>query len=66
MDNNLIFISYSNKDIEIVSPIVEAIEEIGVFFGANCWFQPNNSKKDFINSIGEGIEHSNFFICFVL
>lgn len=62
MKENLIFISFSNKDINVVTPIVETIED---YYGVKCWFQPNNSKSDFTENIAKGIEDSNLFICFV-
>ena len=62
MDDKLIFISFSNKDSSIVTPIVETIE---YYYGIKCWFQPNNSKRNFSENIAEGIENSKFFICFV-
>ncbi len=61
MTNNSIFISFSNKDLEIVAPVVSIIEEYGI----KCWFQPNNSKNNFHEGIPTAIENSKYFICFV-
>ncbi len=61
MNNEMIFISFSNHDREIVASVVDIIEEYGI----NCWFQPKSSKKNFHTAIPKAIEESNFFICFV-
>ncbi len=62
MNDNKIFISFSNANHDIVSPIVETLED---FPNVKCWFQPKSSKKDFHREIPKAIEGSNFFICFV-
>ena len=55
-------ISYSNSDAELVTKVVDTMENI---YGAKCWFQLKNSKAEFIDSIMEGIEQSKAFIVFV-
>jgi len=56
------FVSFSNKDMEIVSQVVQSIENV---YGAKCWFQLKDSKAEFIDSIMEGIENSRTFILFI-
>lgn len=56
------FISYSNNDLDIVSKIVSLMENT---YGARCWFQLQDSKAEFIDSIMEGIERSKAFVVFV-
>lgn len=56
------FISFSNADLEIVSPIVNMM---CTQYGAKCWFQEKDSRAEFIDAIMDGIEHSNAFIIFV-
>lgn len=55
------FISYSNKDFETISLVVDIIQEKHV----NCWFQKQNSKADYIKEINKGIKESNNFIIFL-
>ena len=56
------FISFSNKDIEIVSMIVNTIQNT---YHAKCWFQDKDSRAEFIDAIIEGIENSKAFLVFV-
>lgn len=56
------FISYSNADIEKVSPTIEVMEKD---YGAKCWFQEKDSKAEFVDAIMEGIENSKAFIIFI-
>lgn len=56
------FISFSNKDIEIVSMIVNTIQNT---YHAKCWFQDKDSRAEFIDAIMEGIENSKAFLVFV-
>ena len=56
------FISYSNADIEKVSPTIEVMEKD---YGAKCWFQEKDSKAEFVDAIMEGIENSKVFIIFI-
>ena len=56
------FISFSNKDAEKVSDIVEVLDGV---YGAKCWFQIKDSKAEFVDAIMEGIEKSKAFIVFI-
>ncbi len=56
------FISFSNKDIDVVSEIVDVLENV---YHAKCWFQTKDSKAEFIDAIMEGIENANAFLVFV-
>lgn len=56
------FISFSNKDVELVSKIVNIIQNI---YNAKCWFQIKDSKAEFVDAIIEGIENAKAFIVFV-
>ena len=56
------FISYSNADINVVTKIVQMIEND---YGARCWFQEKDSKAEFIDAIMEGIEKARVFILFI-
>lgn len=56
------FISYSNADSDIVTPIVAIIEND---YGAKCWFQEKDSKAEFVDAIMNGIENSRAFILFI-
>ena len=56
------FISYSNADSDIVTPIVDIIEND---YGAKCWFQEKDSKAEFVDAIMNGIENSRAFILFI-
>ena len=56
------FISFSNKDLDVVSEIVDVIENV---YKAKCWFQTKDSKAEFVDAIMEGIENANAFLVFV-
>lgn len=56
------FISFSNKDIEVVSKIVNIIQNI---YHAKCWFQTKDSKAEFMDAIMAGIENAKAFLVFV-
>lgn len=56
------FISFSNKDLDIVSEIVDIIEDV---YHAKCWFQTKDSKAEFVDAIMEGIESANAFLVFI-
>lgn len=56
------FVSFSNKDLDIVSEIVNIIEDD---YHAKCWFQTKDSKAEFVDAIMEGIESANAFLLFV-
>lgn len=56
------FISFSNKDVELVSRIVDIIQNI---YHAKCWFQTKDSKAEFVDAIIEGIENAKAFLVFV-
>lgn len=56
------FISYSNADTDLVSSIVESLEND---YKAKCWFQEKDSKAEFIDEIMSGIENSKVFILFI-
>ena len=57
------FISFSNKDADVVSEIVNVIENV---YKAKCWFQTKDSKAEFVDAIMEGIENANAFLVFVI
>lgn len=61
MDHRDIFISFSNKDRNKVEYIVQAIK----YFGASCWYQSRDSKKDYLREINEGIKNSSAFVIFL-
>ena len=46
------FISFSNKDLDVVSEIVDVIENV---YKAKCWFQTKDSKAEFVDAIMEGM-----------
>lgn len=56
-----IFISYSSKDLENVSAVVNTMEA----FGATCWFQLRNSKQSFAAAIVDGIDNTSAFVVFL-
>lgn len=56
------FISFSTKDVEVVSGIVDVLENV---YHAKCWFQTKDSKAEFIDAIMEGIENAKAFLIFV-
>lgn len=60
-NNNDIFISFSNKDKQIVDPIVETIK----YYNISCWYQPDNSQRDFCTNISRAIRESKFFVVFI-
>ena len=59
------FISYCDEEYDIVSPIVDAIRYNKCCYDIKCWFQREDSKGDFRESIIKGIRESDFFLCFV-
>lgn len=56
------FVSFSNKDLNVVSEIVDIIENV---YKAKCWFQTKDSKAEFVDAIMEGIESANAFLVFI-
>lgn len=56
------FISFSNKDTEVVSQIVSVLEKV---YGAKCWLQTKDSRAEYVDEIMKGIETAKSFLVFV-
>lgn len=56
------FISFSNQDLGVVQPVVQAMDEQ---YGATCWFQEKDSRAEFVDAIMSGIEHAGAFVVFI-
>ncbi len=56
------FISYSNADTAVIEPIVRTMKRE---FRAKCWFQLDDSRKEYVDEITRGIENASVFLIFI-
>lgn len=55
------FISFSNKDVDVITKIVDAMEK----YHAKCWFQKKDSRQQYAHAIMQGIKNSQTFVVFL-